>query len=54
MARWASEFKEIKLATTLEFPYANASGSAVTQKNTRVFGHTIARALYEYLLSLDK
>ena len=54
MARWAAEQNGIHLATTLEFPYANASGSPVTQKNTRVFGHTIARALYEYLRTLDK
>lgn len=54
MARWATELSGMKLATTLEFPYANASGTTITQKNARIFGHTIAHALYEYLLALHK
>ena len=54
ISRWASELKEVKLASTLEFPYANASGKIVTQENARDFGRILARSLYEYLLLLEK
>lgn len=54
ISRWASELKEVRLASTLEFPYANASGQMVTQANARAFGHVLAKSMYEYLVSLDK
>ena len=53
-AKWVSEFKEVKLATTIEFPYATASGKMITQENARAYGHIIAKAMYEYLLSIAK
>jgi len=36
---WAGKIlPNVKLATTIEFPYANASGTAVTQKSAKAFG----------------
>jgi hypothetical protein len=52
IAKWASGLKPVRFATTIEFPYANVSGTTVTQQNTREFGHTLAQSLYEYLQSL--
>src|SRR5690606_9020951 len=58
--KWALDIPHIRFATTLEFPYANVlaypyaeSGTMVTQQNARVFGRTIAKALYGYLRDLN-
>jgi len=38
-ASWAGKtIPNVKLATTIEFPYANASGTAVTQESAKAFG----------------
>ena len=61
ITEWALDIPRIKFATTLEFPYANIleypyakSETMVTQENARIFGRTIAKALYEYLRDLGK
>lgn len=48
-SRWAGELKGISFASTLEIPYANASGEQVTAKTARLFGVDLARALRVYL-----
>ena len=48
-ARWAAELPGVRLATTFEIPYANASGKAVTADSARAFGGDLARALRRYL-----
>jgi len=48
-ARWAGELPGIRLATTFEIPYANASRKPVTAESARAFGRDIAKALRRYL-----
>jgi len=50
--RWASELDGIKLATSFEIPYANASGKTVTAETARAFGWDIACALRCFLQKL--
>jgi hypothetical protein len=47
--RWAATIPDVWLASTIEIPYANASGQAVTAESARAFGHDLARAFYIYL-----
>jgi hypothetical protein len=49
-ASWAAALPGIRLATTMEIAYANASGAEVTQASARAFGKTIATALARYLI----
>lgn len=51
-SRWASGLDGIHLSTSIEIPYANASGTAVTPENARHFGHDCARAIRRYLESV--
>lgn len=52
---WAATTIEgIKLSVPLEFPFANASGQKITQENSRAFGRTLAKSLYEYLIPPGK
>ena len=48
-SRWASQLEGIKLATTIEIPYANARGTEVTAESARLLGHDLARTLRKYL-----
>ncbi len=48
-ARWASELPGIRLATSLELPYAKADGQTVTAATARAFGRDLARAIRRYL-----
>ena len=48
---WAGELKDIRLATTIELPYADASGGEVTPATARAFGRDLARAIAKYLAS---
>lgn len=48
-ARWAGNLPGVKLATTIEFPYANANDGEVNPQTARAFGHDLARAVREYL-----
>ena len=47
--RWASELEGIRLASTFEVPYANASGKPVTPDSARAFGADLARAIRRYI-----
>lgn len=49
--RWAAEELRARLATTIELPYANASGVAVKADTARALGHDLAIAIREYLQS---
>jgi hypothetical protein len=51
--RWAAMLPGIRCVATLETPYANAGGVAVTDESARVFGHDLARALQKYLAELE-
>ena len=48
-SRWAANLPGILMATSIEIPYANASGTTVTAENARAFGHDLARALRRFL-----
>jgi hypothetical protein len=50
-SRWAGEQAGVRLATTIEIPYANVGTTTVTADNARAFGADIARALHQYLES---
>ena len=47
-SEWASELPGIKVANTIELPYANALGVEVNPKNARAFGEDLAEAIYRY------
>ena len=48
-SRWASGLPGVKLATSIEIPYANAAGREVNQQTAATFGRDLARALQRYL-----
>jgi hypothetical protein len=48
-ARWAASLPGVKLASTIELPYANASGQEVNAETARAFGRDLARAIRQYL-----
>lgn len=48
-ARWASMLPGARFVSTLELPYANASGSEVNAASARAFGADLARAIRAYL-----
>ena len=48
-SRWAGEQSGVRLAATIEIPYANVGTIVVTADNARAFGHDLARALRRYL-----
>jgi hypothetical protein len=50
-AQWAAGLPGIRVASSIETPYANASGKAVTAESASAFGHDLARALRRYLES---
>lgn len=53
-SRWASSLPGLRLATTLEFPYACAGKAVVDPAAGRGFGSCRAAALREYLISLAR
>jgi hypothetical protein len=52
-ARWAATLPGVRAAATLEIPYANAGGVAVTDQSARALGHDLARALQKYLADAE-
>jgi hypothetical protein len=50
---WLSELPEVRLATSIEVPYANAAGAEVNQSSARRFGADLGRGLAQYLRSLN-
>ena len=47
--RWISTLPRLALTTSIEIPYANASGSEVNAASARAFGCDLARALVQFL-----
>lgn len=54
MARWAADIPGVRLATTIEIPYANVGDVTVTTEKARAFGATLVTAMRHYLESLDE
>ena len=50
-ASWARTLPGVRIATTLELPYAMAGGREVNAETARAFGRTLAAALRAYLLA---
>ena len=48
-SRWAAGLPGIRLATTIEIPYATASKREVTAESARAFGPDLLRAIRRYL-----
>jgi hypothetical protein len=48
-ARWAGGLDGVRMATTIEFPYANVGEITVTPERARAFGAALAEALRRYL-----
>jgi hypothetical protein len=48
-SRWASELPGVRLASTIEIPYANVAGSPTTPESARAFGRDLARTIRRYL-----
>jgi len=46
---WTSSLPGIRIATTIETPYANASGKEVNADSARAFGRDVARAIRRFL-----
>jgi hypothetical protein len=53
-SRWAADIEGMALAATIEIPYANVRGTAVTADNARAFGRDLARALRRYIENLEE
>lgn len=51
---WAQSINGVRLAATMEIPYANASGTTVTQESCRLFGHTLSKAIYDYVKAVPE
>jgi len=51
---WASGLEGIRLAASVEIPYANAGGQPVTADSARAFGHSLAKAIRSYLERIDE
>ena len=52
-SRWASELEGVKLASTIEIPYAAVRAAAVTPLSARALGHDFAGTLRKYLEQLN-
>ncbi len=48
-SHWAADLPGVRVATTIEIAYANASGNTVTDDSARALGHDLARALRKHL-----
>lgn len=48
---WIGNLPDIRLGTTLEFPYANASGMEINQENAKLFGRVTANSMVDYLMN---
>lgn len=49
MADWAAGITGVRVASTMEIPYANASGTVVTPGTARALGRDLCRAIRQYL-----
>ena len=46
---WASQLPGVRFAATIEIPYANAGGQAVTADSARALGHDLALSMQHFL-----
>jgi len=51
--KWAERLAGVRVATTIEIPYARAGGKDVTPQTARTFGAAIARAMRRFLAAQD-
>lgn len=51
-SRWAVGLEGVRVATTIELPYADVRKTPVTAESARAFGRDVARAIGVYLQSL--
>lgn len=52
-SRWAAQLSGVKVASTIEIPYANVGSVTVTADRARAFGADVAQAIWQYLKDLD-
>ena len=52
-SRWIADLPEVRLATSIEVPYANAAGAEVNQTSARHFGIDLGSGLTEYLRTME-
>jgi len=52
-SRWAAGLPGIFIGTSIEIPYANASGQAVTAETARAFGRDLAYALHWFWIKMS-
>ena len=50
---WAGAIPGIVSASTIEIPYANASGTAVTPESARALGMDLAKAIQKFLRACE-
>jgi hypothetical protein len=48
-SRWTAQLPGVLIGTTIEIPYADVAGTAVTVESARALGHDLAAALRKYL-----
>jgi hypothetical protein len=48
-SRWAAHLSGVKVASTIEIPYANVDSETVTADKARALGRDVARAIWHYL-----
>ena len=48
-SHWASSLPNVRLATSIELPYANAAGQEVNAATARTWGTDLAAALKTFL-----
>jgi hypothetical protein len=48
-SRWAANLPGVRVATSIEIPYANAGGRPVTVESARALGHDLAQAMRRFL-----
>lgn len=51
---WSAALPNVLAGTTIEIPYANASGKQVTTESARAFGRDLAHALHHFLKLLPE
>jgi len=49
MGGWSAGLPDIRVASTLEVAYANASGTPVTAESARAFGRSLVQAIARFL-----
>ncbi len=53
-SRWTEGIEGLRLSASFEIPYANAGGKVVTPDTARAFGHSLAKAVRQYLENVEE